>query len=347
MIISDESKGRLAAWWEHEDMDRPCFLFNTINDRSSVPDTDNVERFWSDVDFVMDREMAVINRSTYFCEAVPHHYINLGSVPLGGCLGGGLSLIDKVTTWNEPFIKRTEDILDLDVTQNNKWWSLIRKTTERSAEKSANHHYVSYQAFSGITDIISSVLGLEPFIFELVDNPEGIKKVSHHLLDIWVRLYKELAVIIDAAGNDGYVGGWPGVWSPGRSFPLQEDVSYMLSREMFEEFCLPCIDSLMQVMDFPYYHLDGKGPLKFVDTLLEIEKLKVIQWVPGAGCEEMSQWHDLIKHIISHGKSVHVYAREEEVEPLIKAVGCNGLLISTGFSSNESMRRFIGKDSAF
>jgi hypothetical protein len=343
MIISNEAKNRLSAWWNHEEMDRPCFMFSMVNNIEAVPDTEDIEKYWTDVDFILSREMALIDNTTYFCEAVPYHYVNLGSVPLGGCLGGDLSLIDKETTWNVPFLNKMEEIRNLDVRTDNKWWSLVRRTVSKSAEKSSNHHYVAYPAFSGMTDIISSVIGLEPFLYELVDNPDDVKSISAHLLQIWARLYRELAVLIDAAGNDGHVGGWTGVWSPGSSFPLQEDISYMFSSEMFREFCLPCIDSLMQLMDYPYYHLDGKGSLKFVDSLLQMERLKVIQWVPGAGNDELSQWHDLIGHILNHGKSVHVYAKEEEVGPLIKAVGSKGLLISASFSSNERLMRFAEK----
>lgn len=344
MIISDETKIRMTAWWEHEDMDRPCFLCRFAGKQDKSYDTDDIERHWTDVDYIIGREMYSIDNYSYLFEAVPYHYIDLGAVPLGGCLGGDLKLIDKRTTWNVPFIDKLEDILNLDVTRYNKWWGLIKSITEKSVVRANNHHYVAYPAFSGITDIISSIYGLEPFLCELVDNPGGIKRVSAHILDIWIRLFKELGNDIDKSGNDGYVGGWPGVWSPGRSFPLQEDISYMLSKEMFDEFCLPYIDALAQILKFPYYHLDGKGAVKFIDSLIGIEKLKVIQWIPGEGTGELSQWHDMIKYVIDHGKSMHIYAREEEVIPLIKAVGRKGLLISTDLSNISNMKKIVGYD---
>jgi hypothetical protein len=112
----------------------------------------------------------------------------------------------------------------------------------------------------------------------------------------------------------------------------------MMSGEMFDEFCLPGIDALTQVLEYPYYHLDGPKAIRFADSLASLPRLKVIQWVPGAGHERLDQWHDLIRHILGKRKSVHVYAYEEEIEPLIRAVGSRGLLIS--------LRSAAGRESA-
>jgi hypothetical protein len=109
----------------------------------------------------------------------------------------------------------------------------------------------------------------------------------------------------------------------------------MISPEMFNTFCLPHLYDIIETMDYPMYHLDGIGALPHLESLLGIEKLKVIQWVPGAGKEEMPQWHELIKYIISRGKSVQVFAAPHEVEGLTRDIGAKGLLI-TVLGANKS-----------
>lgn len=337
-----EAKEKLEAWWNFEDLGRPCILIRGANDSKRIPDTDDLSKFWTDESFIIEREIALIDNSTWMGEAIPYHYVNFGSVPLGGCLGGELEFIDKETTWNKPFLNNIEEVMGLDVADDNKWWKLITNVTRKSAQRAHNHHYVSYAALSGITDIISMVYGMEPFIYSLVDNPEGVKKAMNHLIPIWKRLFEQLTDIIKESGNDGFIG-WAGVWAPGTTFPLQEDLSYMLSNDMFNEFCVPVIESLVDFMDYPFYHLDGKGAIKFVDSLVAIKKLKVIQWLPGAGNEELSQWHDLIKYIIGKGKSMQVFAKDYEVDSLIKAVGTKGLLITVNCDSTESGIRLLEK----
>jgi hypothetical protein len=344
MFKSDinEVKDRIKAWWDFEDIGRPCLQIKVLKDPKLIPDTEDLNEFWTDENFIIKREMALIDNTTWMGEAIPYHYVNFGSVPLGGCLGGRLEFVDKETTWNKPFIKNIEEILDLDVGSDNKWWKLITNITTKSAEIAHNHHYVSYVALSGITDIISMVFGMEELLYEFIDNPEGVKRVINYLIPVWKRLFNQLDAVIKESKNEGNIG-WAGVWAPGTTFPLQEDLSFMLSNEMFNEFCLTSVENLIDFLDCPFYHLDGKGAIKFVDTLTSIKKLKAIQWVPGAGSEELSQWHDLIKYILSKGKSMQIFAKADEVEPLVKAVGTRGLLITVNCDSVEKAERLMEK----
>ncbi|HEX7541596.1 MAG TPA: hypothetical protein VF352_05645 [Anaerolineales bacterium] len=55
----------------------------------------------------------------------------------------------------------------------------------------------------------------------------------------------------------------------------------MISPKMFERFVLPDLETCCAAMDHALYHLDGKGQLVHVDTLLSTPRLRGIQWVPG------------------------------------------------------------------
>ena len=55
--------------------------------------------------------------------------------------------------------------------------------------------------------------------------------------------------------------------------------------------------------------------------------LKFIQWQPDAGLERLIRRYDLIRRILSTGKSVQVYAQIDEINDLVKHVGSKGLLI--------------------
>ena len=61
-----------------------------------------------------------------------------------------------------------------------------------------------------------------------------------------------------------------GVWAPGSTFPLQEDVAYSISAEMFRTFLIPHIRAQIAAMDYPFFHVDGTGMIPYVDALLEI-----------------------------------------------------------------------------
>ena len=92
------------------------------------------------------------------------------------------------------------------------------------------------------------------------------------------------------------------------------------------------------------YHLDGTNAVHQLDALLEIEALDAIEWTPQAGLPGggSPRWHDLYRRIKAAGKSVlAVSVKPEEVEPLIAAVGAEGLFITTGTATEADARALL------
>ena len=117
----------------------------------------------------------------------------------------------------------------------------------------------------------------------------------------------------------------------------------MISPEMFKAFLLPHIVDIAESMDYAFYHLDGVGALPHLDLILQIDKIKVVQWVPGAGKEKISDWYDVIKKIIEHKKSCQVFIKAEEIDDLVKNVGTKGLLTVITDSSEENVKKYLSK----
>jgi hypothetical protein len=78
-----------------------------------------------------------------------------------------------------------------------------------------------------------------------------------------------------------------------------------------------------------------------LDTLLEVDELHAIQWVPGDGRWEPMQWIPLLKKIQAHKKSIFCYASADSVIPLIKELRGEGLCICTGTATEDDARRLI------
>ena len=59
-------RGRLTNWWEHGEQEHPCLLITLPPDPAAfIPDTDDLEQWWMDVDWIIDRQMRVIDHQTY------------------------------------------------------------------------------------------------------------------------------------------------------------------------------------------------------------------------------------------------------------------------------------------
>ena len=56
MVSAIEDK--LRAWWDHEDQESPCLLLSgQVPNPVPVPDTDDLQRYWFDVDEGLARVM--------------------------------------------------------------------------------------------------------------------------------------------------------------------------------------------------------------------------------------------------------------------------------------------------
>ena len=328
----------LENWWEHGDQKHPCLLVTLPPppDRS-IPDTDDLEKWWMDVDFIIDRQMKVLDNQATYGQAVPHHYVERSATAMAGVLGAEMELVNKDTTWANPCFEHVEQVAEIVVDRQNVWYSKAIEITQRSVALAHDHHFVASYALGGMTDILTGLYGTENLLVDMIAQPQVVARAMEHVKRIWIELFDEVNAMIATSGNPGGIG-WAGVWAPGTTFPLQEDSSYMISNEMYRTFCLPHLLDQMAAMDCPFYHLDGIGALNHLDTLLEIDALKVIQWVPGAGKERLDQWYEVIRHILDAGKSVQVYGEADEVDDLVAHVGARGLLVTVSASRREAER---------
>jgi hypothetical protein len=281
--------------------------------------------------------MKVIDGQRYFGQAVPCHFVDRSASAMSGVLGARMQMIDQETMWAYPCYESVDQVAEVALDRESPWYQTAYEITRRSVALAKGHHYVSVWPLEGVSDILPGLYGTENFLVDLIHKPQEVARAMEQVKRIWIELFHEFSGMIAQCGNRGGIG-WAGIWAPGTTFPLQEDVSYMFSKDMYQKFCLPHLLDFIDAMDYAFYHLDGVGAIKHLDTLLGIPKLRVIQWVPGAGKERVSDWYELIRKILAAGKSIQVFARPWEVDDLVKNVGARGLLITVDASKEEALR---------
>ena len=119
------------------------------------------------------------------------------------------------------------------------------------------------------------------------------------------------------------------VWSPGKTYPLQNDFSCMVSADMYEKFFLQDVYDAAGWLDHAIYHLDGPGAVKHLDLLLDVPKLRAIQWTPGDGQPPMPSWIPMLQRIQNAGKGLFLYVSAEHIEELMKALRPQGVIYYT------------------
>jgi 5-methyltetrahydrofolate--homocysteine methyltransferase len=86
----------------------------------------------------------------------------------------------------------------------------------------------------------------------------------------------------------------------------------MIGPDMFDEFVKPELQASCDKLENAFYHLDGPGELPHLDSLLEIQSLKGVQWIPGAGAADNTQWADVYRKISDAGKKLQLFSAHSE-----------------------------------
>ena len=332
----------LRNWWDGGSQEHPLIHATTLKPGAVLPATDDLNRHWLDQDFIIARKLQEIEATEHYGVAVPYHYVDHGSSAMAGVVGCPLVFVDPETIWANPRFETLDEVLATDFSLDSPIYAHIRELTRRSVVHARGHHFVAPFALEGMSDLMAALYGGENFMMDLIDRPADVARAMTRLKDLWLRAFADISDLIRTSGNPGGIG-WVGIWAPGTTFPLQEDVSYSISAEMFREFLIPHIRDQIAAMDYAFFHVDGLGMIPHLDALLEIRELRAIQWQPGAGHERLDQWYDLLRKILAAGKSLQVYARAEEVEPLVRHVGADRLLVIVRDSTRDEIRRLADR----
>jgi hypothetical protein len=110
---------------------------------------------------------------------------------------------------------------------------------------------------------------------------------------------------------------WLKAIDDGKFYIPSNDFSCMISKEMYDDIFLPGIIEECAFYDRSIYHLDGPGALKHLDSLLEIDDLDGIQWVPGEGNGFFEEWIHVYKKIQEKGKCMDIHTLSLNSLPLL------------------------------
>ena len=337
-LLLPDVEDRLRNWWAGGEQEHPLIHATVPREPAIIPSTTDLNHHWLDQNFIIERKLREIEAMEYYGVAVPYHYVDHGSSAMAGVLGCPLEFVDQETIWANPRFETLDQVLACDWSTLSPVYRHITEITQRSVALAKEHHFVAPFALEGMSDLMAALYGGENFMMDLVDRPADVMRAMERLKQIWLKTFAEISEVIAGTGNPGGIG-WVGIWAPGTTFPLQEDVSYSISAEMFRTFLIPHIRDQIAAMDYPFFHVDGIGMIPHLDALLEIRELKAIQWQPGAGHERLDQWYALLRKITGAGKALQVYARAEEVEPLVRHIGADRLLVIIQGATHDEARQ--------
>lgn len=317
----EETKKMMQSFWNKEYTGRcPISVVapkskerqQQINSRMEAMKADNLERYWTDIDFVLSSKEEMFENTCYIGEAIPNLSINLGPGVVSTCYGSEL-IFNPDTIWFTETIKDWDK--DFKKAQTNRWIDKMYKMTQAAVDAGRDKYVVSTTDMGGAGDILAILRGSQSLCFDLIEQPEVIKHAISDIKNTWVEVFEKQLMLLSKYENNSSSRL---MWSSTRHYPMQCDFSAMLSPEMYSEFFLPEITELCNHMDNAMYHLDGPDAVRHVDALMTIDSLKAIQWVPGTGNDQIFSWLPMLRKIQEHDKHVLVYLPSDK--EMLKAI---------------------------
>lgn len=357
-------------WWNNSFLDRIPLWVSAPQDTPEAREILFGKSLWIrqeerfEVEKVVQNARKILQATFYGGLAFPCYFPNFGTDVFSAYLGAEIEFSEvfpPVVTgpsltqddvipvswakWGHPVLTDYSDLSRLRIAEDNIYWQKTKEFVKYAVEVARGEFLV------GATDIHPSMDSLavlrgspQNLCLDLVENPEGVKKAMVLLWEAWLRVYEETYYDLVRDKQEGTTA-WINLWAPGKFYPVENDLSLMISTEMYREFFLEELENEIRYLDYSIYHLDGAGALHHLDMILDIPKLNAIQWVAGAAesASGVAKWIPLYQKIQSRGKAIIVYCAPEEVNLVVEALRPEGLLISVNCRSEKEARELLAQ----
>lgn len=334
---------RFEAFYRQEVIDRALVTMTVVADDAPPPPPvrqyPTLKDRWLDVETRAEEDLLRLERMRFYGDAMPIVWPNLGPEIFSACSGSGY-VFGEDTTWSEPVIENwDEDAGKTAFNPQHPLFLALERYSEALIGRSRGKCIVGLTDLHPGADHLAALRDPANLAMDLLDRPQEVKNLLARTQEEYLALYDRLYAPIKAEGMPATA--WlPGIHF-GRYYIPSCDFSAMISRDQYDEFFLPGLIEECAFYDRSIYHLDGPGAIRHLDSILSIPTLNAIQWVPGAGHEELPQWIPLLKRIRDGGKSVMIYCAVAELDLVFEEFRPEGVWIVPIDVRNEETARAV------
>ena len=231
-------------------------------------------------------------------------------------------VVDANTIWFEP--SKNVNIKDIEVRYDpeNIWFRRTLDIYSTAIKRWNGSVQPVITNIGGVFDILAMIIPSEDIVYAMYDQPEQIKRLIWQIHNVWWQYYEDLSKVI-LQGSIGYMDFWLPIPCRKPSFILQSDFCCLLTEALFDEFVKPELEESCRRLEGAMFHLDGPGAIRHLDSLLSIDNLKVIQWVPGDGQKDVTEWPELYKKVRNAGKQIFITGEgtRENFDKIVEHLG--------------------------
>lgn len=331
------------TWWAGE-LDRPLIAITLGGYNPGRPEPElpayGFHSFYDPsvpVEKIIDRIGYDLSGQRFFGDAFPSFWPNFGPGVAAAFLGAQLQN-GKDTVWFLPPEERGIADLHFQLDMEAFWFQRVAALMQAGIDRWQGLVQIGMTDLGGNLDLLSTFRPGEKLLLDLYDHPEEVRRLTWEAHEAWWGYFDALNEILQPV-NPGYTA-WTPIFSEQPYYMLQCDFAFMVGPQMFDEFVKPELTATCRRLTHPFFHLDGPGQLPHLDSLLDIPELKGIQWVPGAGAPDVTQWPDVYRRVRAAGKLIQVFTSQTDqgfqvVDILADQLGSAEGLIIIGSGSRD------------
>ena len=303
-----------------------------------LEDPKDLEEYWFSTEYRLKRAEHCYKTTYFGQDAIQREFVNFGPGVLAGLVGAPYK-VSRDSIWfdREPPIKDWGTVPELAIQKDQKLYQWIDSQTRALCDNAKGRYTVSFTDIGGQYDVLYSLRG-EELLMDLIEYPDEVMAAEAQLDRAFIDYFNTYKNIIGPTGC-GYTTWIPLVhdkpW-----YPIQCDMSVMISPCMFEEFVLPALDQVSTAIGEAVYHLDGPGEIKHLDMILSLPHVHAVQWVPLPDLKDENGGYiynftseesiGVVKRILASGKKVILMGiKPNQIATVFNTVGCDGIFIDT------------------
>lgn len=269
-----------------------------------------------------EKQLAEVTNSK---DWIPSVRPDIGPVVPAAFLGATLELKpQQETAWQHPIIDDWEDLPDISIDPDNRWYGLVLELMSLIAERGQGKYVVCSPDTSGPADILANLRGSENLCMDLYDEREAIMEIQPILTQA-VGHYMDSFYDATVGKGMGLIQ-WTGAWSDVPYVSPTCDFSALISPRDFEEVFMPFYEQQAEYTGRTLFHLDGPDAARQKDVLIR-SGMDAIQFQPGAGTPSLIPHIPMLRAFQEAGKPILLETLHEEVDELLNSLSHQGLAI--------------------
>lgn len=244
------------------------------------------------------------------------------------------------TVWFDPCLEDPEDYETLELTDPFGMLQKQLEVAENLAARSHGDYLVSMPDNCVAIDALAHLRGSEDLLCDMLTDPDAVLAASARLIEGWKQTTKAFHEAI-GRHQDGNCIGWLTTYAPGLHAQVQCDLGAMISRELVEKFFLNELREACRFLEYSLYHLDGIEQKRFLDLILSVPELKMIQWTSVDGQPPALESLESLRAIQAAGKGLLLNLPAVYVKDVLECLSPKGLYIVTTAPDEDAARELV------